>query len=148
MIRTARPDEVPTVVAAYEWLFAPPGSCPPMWDAELAQQRLGEAIASQTSEVLVAEAAGGVAGFCTVYLELHSVRFGRRAWVEDLAVDPSQRSSGLGKALLDAAKDWARERGASHLELDSGDARVDAHRFYDREGPTWRSRSFGWWLEG
>ena len=45
----------------------------------------------------------------------------------------------MGKALLDAAKDWARERGATHLELDSGEARTDAHRFYEREGPSWRS---------
>ena len=29
---------------------------------------------------------------------------------------------------------WARERGATHLELDSAEARLDAHRFYEREG--------------
>ncbi len=52
----------------------------------------------------------------------------------------------MGKALLDAAKDWARERGATHLELDSSDARADAHRFYERERPSWQSRSFGWEL--
>ena len=28
--------------------------------------------------------------------------------------------AGIGKQLLDAAKDWARSRGATHLELDSG----------------------------
>ena len=48
----------------------------------------------------------------------------------------------MGKALLDAAKDWARERGATHLELDSAEARKDAHRFYEREGAGYRSYSF------
>jgi GNAT superfamily N-acetyltransferase len=145
-IRPARPDEVDAVVAAYEWLFAPPGSKPPMWDERAATERLLAAVASDGTEVFVAEIDGAIAGFCTVYDDIDSVRFGHRAWVEDLAVDPAQRSRGIGKALLDAAKDWARQRGASHLELDSADSRPDAHRFYEREEPTWRSRSYGWVL--
>ena len=96
--------------------------------------------------MLVADADGAVVGICTVYLDIESVRFGRRAWVEDLAVSPDHRSAGHGKALLDAAKDWARERGATHLELDSAEVRADAHRFYEREQPSWRSISFGWEL--
>ena len=145
-IRAARPDEIDQVVAAYDWLFAPPGSQPPMWDPDAAASRLADAIAGDGAEVFVADVDGHVAGFVTVYDEFDSVRFGHRAWVEDLAVDPERRSQGLGKGLLDAAKDWARERGASHLELDSALTRTDAHRFYDREGPAWTSMSFGWLL--
>ena len=115
-----------------------------MWDERAATERLRAAIDSPGVEVLVADVDGAIAGFCTVYDDIDSVRFGRRAWIEDLAVDPAQRSRGIGKALLDAAKDWARERGASHLELDSAETRPDAHRFYEREGPSWRSRSYGW----
>ena len=33
-----------------------------------------------------------------------------------------------------------------HLELDSGEARADAHPFYEREQPTWKSICFGWAL--
>jgi GNAT superfamily N-acetyltransferase len=146
VIREAAPGEEPALVAAYEWLFAPPGSRPPQWDAESAALRLREAMGSGASEVLVADVGGDVVGICTVYLDLESVRFGMRAWVEDLAVHHDHRSAGHGKALLDAAKDWARERGATHLELDSGEARADAHRFYERERPSWRSISFGWEL--
>jgi GNAT superfamily N-acetyltransferase len=146
VIRAARSDEADALVSAYEWLFAPPGARPPRWDAELAAGRLREAIASGASEVLVADAGGSVVGICTVYLDLDSVRFGHRAWVEDLAVDPERRSAGVGKALLDGAKDWARARGATHLELDSGEAREAAHRFYEREQPSWRSICFGWEL--
>lgn len=145
-IRAARPDDIEELVAAYDWLFAPPGSVPPMWDARAAAERLAEAIDGDSAEVFVAAGGGAIAGFVTVYDDFTSVRFGRRAWVEDLAVDPERRSQGLGKALLDAAKDWGRERGASHLELDSALTRPDAHRFYDREEPSWRSMSFGWIL--
>jgi len=146
VIRPAREDEVAALVAAYDWLFAPPGSQPRQWDPDAARQRLLALIASADGEVFVADADGVVVGICTVALDLLSVRFGQRAWVEDLAVDPDSRSAGHGKALLDAAKDWGRQRGATHLELDSGEARGDAHRFYERERPSWRSVSYGWEL--
>ena len=146
MIRPARDDEIAALVRAYEWLFAPPGSKPRLWDPAAAAERLRALIAASDGEVLVAERDGAIVGICTVALDLESVRFGRRAWVEDLAVDPDHRSAGFGKALLDSAKDWGRERGATHLELDSSELRADAHRFYDREQPSWRSICFGWEL--
>ncbi len=133
-IRAARAGEEAAIVPLYEWLFAPPGSQPAAWDPKRAAVALAQAIESHDACVLVAESGRALVGFCTGYQDLHSVRFGYRVWVEDLAVDPAHRSLGIGKALLDAAKDWARERGATHLELDSAEARTDAHRFYEREG--------------
>lgn len=145
-IREAISGEEERVVTLYEWLFAPPGSRPPQWDEERARRALTEAIVSPQSAVFVAEDGDALVGWCTAYLELNSVRFGRRCWVEDLAVHPNHRSAGMGAALLDAAKEWAREAGATHLELDSGLDRTDAHRFYDREGPSWKSLSYSWEL--
>jgi GNAT superfamily N-acetyltransferase len=145
-IRQARPGEEEDVLAMYDWLFAPPGSKPWQWEPDRARSRLSEAIASAGSTVQVAHDGGTLIAFCTAYVELDSVRFGRRCWVEDFAVDPERRSQGVGAALLDAAKDWARSAGATHLELDSGLARVDAHRFYEREGGTRQSFTFGWEL--
>jgi GNAT superfamily N-acetyltransferase len=146
-IRRAREDEIPELIRAYEWLFAPPGAPPAFgWDERRAAVALRQAIDSHDSVVLVAQAGGGIVGFLTAYQDLHSVRFGYRAWVEDFAVHPDWRSHGIGKRMLDAAKSWARERGASHLELDSALARTDAHRFYEREGANHKSLSFGWQL--
>jgi GNAT superfamily N-acetyltransferase len=144
-IRPARREEASAVAAALEWLFLPPGGPPPDWDRARATTALTAAIDDARASVLVADA-GELVGLCTVYLDLESARYGRRAWVEDLAVHAERRSLGIGKALLDAAKDWARERGATHLELDSGEARADAHRFYEREQPSWRTACFGWQL--
>jgi GNAT superfamily N-acetyltransferase len=145
-VRAAREEEVERVLGMYEWLFTPPGSLPPRWDPARAREALAEAITAERSTVLVAEHRGELLGFATAYLELNSVRFGLRCWVEDLAVSPEHRSQGIGRALLDAAKEWARERGATHLELDSGEARKDAHRFYEREQPAWKSLQFSWTL--
>ena len=145
-VRAARAGEEAAIVPLYEWLFAPPGSRPAAWDERRAAVALRQAIDSHDACVLVAEDDGALVGFCTGYQDLHSVRFGYRAWVEDLAVAPDRRSERVGKALLDAAKAWGRERGATHLELDSAEGRTDAHRFYQREGYDYRSYSFGWEL--
>lgn len=145
-VREALPGEVERVLGMYEWLFAPPGSVPPRWDPDRARAAIAGAIEDQESALLVAEHRGELLGFCSAYLDLNSVRFGPRCWVEDLAVSPAHRSQGVGKELLDAAKGWARERGATHLELDSAETRADAHRFYERERPSWRSVCFAWEL--
>ena len=146
-VRAAREDEAEVLVGMYEWLFAPPGYAPRSWDPDRARPALLEAIASENSTVLVAEfPLGDLVGVISAYLDLNSVRYGLRCWVEDLAVDPSRRSAGVGKALLDEAKQWARERGATHLELDTGLARHDAQRFYEREEPTTKGYSYSWAL--
>ena len=145
-VRKAVPGEVDRILGMYEWLFAPPGSVPPGWDPERARAALAEAISDERSTMLVAEHRAELLGFISACLDLNSVRFGLRCWVEDLAVSPEHRSQGVGKALLDATKDWARERGATHLELESGDARTEAHRFYERENPAWSGRQYTWVL--
>lgn len=146
LIRPAVSEEVERVLGMYEWLFAPPGSVPRNWDPGRAREAIAATIAGPDSVMLVAERRGELLGLCSAYLDLESVRFGRRCWVEDLAVSPAHRSQGVGKALLDTARAWAAERGASHLELDSGVARADAHRFYEREGPAWESKQYSWRL--
>jgi GNAT superfamily N-acetyltransferase len=146
-VRAASLEEVNAVLGMYEWLFEPPGYTPRGWDRDRARESLADAIAGPDRTVLLAEnSEGGLVGLATAYLELNSVRFGLRCWVEDLAVDPSRRGAGIGKALLDTAKAWAKERGATHLELDSAVARTDAHRFYEREGPVARGFSYTWAL--
>jgi len=144
-IRAAEIAEADAVRDCYEWLFAPPGSRPASWTPAWASAALVEAIDSDRSTVLVAvDEDGAIAGFITAYLDLLSVRYGLRCWVEDFAVDPDRRSRGIGAGLLRAARRWAAANGASHLELDSGEARRDAHRFYEREGGNVRSICFGW----
>jgi GNAT superfamily N-acetyltransferase len=146
-IRLAREEEIDRVLPLYESLFEPPASRPETWEEGRAARALGEAIRSADSAVWVAERDGRLLGVCTAYLDFHSVRFGPRCWVEDLAVDPEARSQGIGGALLAEARRWAEAEGATHLELDTAEARTDAQRFYERERPSWRSISYAWRLD-
>ena len=145
-IREAVPDEVERVLGMYEWLFAPPGSVPSQWDPEHARTAIADAIADPSSTVLVAEHRGRLLGFLTAYLDVNSVRYGQRCWVEDLAVCPEDRSQGVGGELLEGGKSWARDRGATHFELVTALFRPDAQRFYERRDPVATGYSYSWLL--
>lgn len=87
------------------------------------------------------------AGYQLVYIEengmpiaaagfrvIDNLAWGRFLYVDDLVTISTHRSQGHGKALLDWLKQYARDNDCGRLHLDSGSQRVDAHRFYDREG--------------
>ena len=145
-VREAVPGEVERVLGMYEWLFAPPGSVPPRWDPERAREAIADAIADPSRSRPGRRAPGELLGLCTAYLELNSVRFGPRCWVEDLAVNPEHRSQGVGKALLDAA----RSGRASAAPLTSSSTAPTPGRTptasTSARRPSWTSRCFAWEL--
>jgi GNAT superfamily N-acetyltransferase len=66
----------------------------------------------------------------------------RKLYVDDLVTDEAARSRGVGALLLAHLDERAAAAGCAAVELDSGHQRVDAHRFYLREGFTDASRHF------
>lgn len=60
--------------------------------------------------------------------------FGPQMYVDDLVTDANFRSHRYGKSLLTWLRSEATRSGCRFLRLDSGNKRVDAHRFYHREG--------------
>ena len=117
-----------------EQLFDAPGAPAPGYTRERGSNGFRWAIEGEHSDVLLALDGRSLVGLASVYRDIESIRYGRRTWLQDLVVDRAARSGGVGKALLAAAADWARERGCTHLALSSGGGRTDAHRFYEREG--------------
>lgn len=61
---------------------------------------------------------------------------GKFLYVDDLVTDATTRSAGLGRQLMDALMQVARDCGCDHLVLDTGLANHDAQRFYTRCGMT------------
>jgi GNAT superfamily N-acetyltransferase len=135
-------------VRGLEWLFDPPGSRPPDWDRDRAVERTVQVLAHENVALFEARShQDQLVGVASVYLDILSVRFGRRASIEDLAVHPEWRSRGVGASLLTTAKAWAHEQGADYVFLESGVARTEAHRFYLREGATHTAAAFRWTME-
>ncbi len=58
----------------------------------------------------------------------------RRGHVEELVVDRASRRRGVGRALMEAAADWCRRRGATQLLLTVWGGNDEASRFYDDLG--------------
>jgi GNAT superfamily N-acetyltransferase len=54
--------------------------------------------------------------------------------VQALVIEASQRSKGVGEALMQVAESWARETGCTSVALYSRVDRDRAHSFYERLG--------------
>jgi len=63
-----------------------------------------------------------------------SLAWGRFLYVDDLVTSGTHRSQGYGAAFLSWLRNYAVAAGCRQLHLDSGIQRIDAHRFYEREG--------------
>lgn len=60
--------------------------------------------------------------------------WGRHLYVDDLVTSPECRSKGYGGSLVRWLYEYAQSHGCESVHLDSRTERVDAHRFYEREG--------------
>ena len=58
------------------------------------------------------------------------------AYLEELYVVPKRRGQGLGRALLEAAMDVARKRGAARIDLNTSASDVAARALYEGAGFT------------
>jgi GNAT superfamily N-acetyltransferase len=54
--------------------------------------------------------------------------------VQAIVVDAAQRGRGFGRMLMEAAEDWAAQRGYASVSLYSQTGRANAHAFYDALG--------------
>ncbi len=109
--------------------------------ADEAVQRLARIVASPADAVLVAERGGRVVGWAHVALKPSLVN-AASAQLMGLVVTETERSAGVGRALLLEAEAWAEARGVERMMVASRMTRERAHRFYEREGYSLLKRSF------
>jgi ribosomal protein S18 acetylase RimI-like enzyme len=102
-------------------------------DAELARDFLGDRMQSGESVVFVAEADGAAVGFTQLYPFPSSVRAAAQFVLNDLYVCPDARGKGIATALLETARDFAREAGAARLLLETAEDNP-AQKLYERLG--------------
>jgi GNAT superfamily N-acetyltransferase len=76
-----------------------------------------EIVAQPDAVLLVAESDGHIAGYLLGFDHPTLYANGRTAWVDELAVAEAHRRSGLGRLLMRAFEDWARERGCVLVSL-------------------------------
>ena len=85
---------------------------------------------------------GAADGFCIARIDrappIHEQTL--RAEITDLGVRPAARRRGLGRALVDAALRWVRERGVAHVEVRVMVANHEGQGF-------WRALGFGEFMD-
>ncbi|HLI45482.1 MAG TPA: GNAT family N-acetyltransferase [Acidimicrobiales bacterium] len=94
---------------------------------------LREIVATPGSTLFVArDDEGGVVGMLT--LVTYRIPTGLNAVIEDVVVEETARGAGAGTALVEAAIEEARRRGARHVDLTSRPSREAANRLYQKLG--------------
>ena len=97
---------------------------------------LGTQLDEPSVAVLVAEENGEVVGYAYTGLEgrdYMSLR-GPAGVLHDIAVEPDRRGRGIGRALLDAALVFLKERGAPRVVLSTADRNEPAQRLFASAG--------------
>ena len=84
----------------------------------------------------IGEVDGRVAGIALWFLSFSTWTGKQGIWLEDLFVDPQQRGTGLGKALLTSLAQVCVERGYTRLEWCVLNWNTPSIEFYDALGAT------------
>lgn len=93
-------------------------------------ERLGELLASDEITVLLADGEPP-RGFALLRLRPSLWAKANDAYLEELYVIPAQRRQGIGRALLEASIEAARQAGANHFELTTGENDTEARALYE-----------------
>ena len=97
---------------------------------------LGSQLRESDAVIFVAEREGEVVGYIYAGLEPLSWKELREAagFIHDIVVDESGRRHGVASALMEAAIEWLRERGAPRVMLWTADQNEGAQRLFERLG--------------
>jgi GNAT superfamily N-acetyltransferase len=102
--------------------------------AEVIAERAAPLI--ESGEVTVLFAGEGPDGFAQLRFRPSLYPGALDAYLEELYVVPERRGHGLGRALLEAAMDYARELGAARIDLNTSVDDVAARALYESAGFT------------
>ncbi len=91
---------------------------------------------SEDGMLLGARAGGEFVGYACLYWHFTSLLAAETVLMNDLFVAEAARARGVGRALIEASADVARERGAAYLEWATAPDNFTAQRLYDSTGAT------------
>jgi GNAT superfamily N-acetyltransferase len=86
---------------------------------------------SEVGMLLAAREHGRLVGYACLYWHFTSVDARETVLMNDLFVDSDERGRGIGRALIEASAEVARDRGAANLQWATAPDNHTAQRLYD-----------------
>jgi len=130
-VSEAKPDDLDTVARlfdAYRMFYRQPT------DLAAARTFLSERFRRRDSVIFIAYRDGEPAGFTQLYPSLSSVSMAPIWILNDLFVNATARAHGVGRQLMDRAREFARASGAVRLELTTERNNTTAQALYRAAG--------------
>lgn len=104
------------------------------------ESSLAETLSNGERELIVYEKNGMIQGYAEFFIheicESETRTFYRRCFIDQLAVDKDWQGNGVGRALTEHIKSYARERSCNSIELGVWYENYDAVDFYGAMGFT------------
>lgn len=126
MIRKAKVTDAVEIMALLSQLDYPA-------NGQVVADKIGYLINHPDHEILVYEQDDKVIGFIDLHF-IPQLPLNDFAHITYFCVDANTRSSGVGAVLLERAEQLAKERHCDRIFLHCNERRVNAHRFYERNG--------------
>jgi ribosomal protein S18 acetylase RimI-like enzyme len=139
---TADLDALSLLLDGYRQFYAQPG------DTHAARAFLVQRLGLSDSHLLVYEDdANQLMGFVQLYPVLSTVSLAPRWILNDLFVAPDARGQGIGRALMQAAAELARDHGVPRLSLSTQTGNGAAQRLYESLGWQRNDAFYGYILD-
>ena len=140
MIRNATHDDIPAISKLYREQFREMSKLIPDFIKEGDQsiEFLEKTISNDDSDILVYESDGTVVGFILLQAkerpDFDFMLPGKYCYIMDIIITENQRKKGFGTALMNSAKDWAKEQNCSFINLDVLTKNTNAISLYEKLG--------------
>lgn len=105
--------------------------------------RVNRLARDENARALVAQQGNDIIGLTTIHLRYTINHEAPIAQLTLLVVDESNRTHGVGRALVEAAEAWARERGSKRIVVTTALQRAGAHAFYEKLSYAHTGRRYG-----
>jgi ribosomal protein S18 acetylase RimI-like enzyme len=106
----------------------------PTPDPDVGAQRYEQLLEDDDAVILLG--GSGPDGFAQLRFRFSIYTCAQTAYLEELYVVPDKRGHGLGRALLEAAMEASRQKGATHIELGTSEDDTAARALYESAGFT------------
>ncbi|GHO91509.1 N-acetyltransferase [Reticulibacter mediterranei] len=111
---------------------------PDIYDEAWLRDALHTILSNDDAALFVVDSGEELLGLAEVYLrqdEPHSLTVAHRyGYLQSLIISASHRKKGLGKQLVTAAQQWAKERDATEMQLDTWEFETGPLVFYESLG--------------